>query len=74
MILVILKYTVWGGREGGGSAALQHRDKGLIPVKDSSDAETGDADGTLLSVRVPSSPLLPSPPTSNLPKIYHLVN
>ena len=49
--------------KGGGNAALQDRDTGLISVKDSSNAETVDVDGTLLSVRVPSSPLLPSPPT-----------
>ena len=61
-----------GGREGGGSAALQVRDKGLIPVEDSSNAETVDVDGILPSVRVPSPPLLPSPPTPHL--IGHIVN
>ena len=65
-------YCVEGGREGGGSAALQDRDKGLIPVKDSSNAETVDVDGILPSVRVPYPPLLPSPPTPHL--IGHIVN
>ena len=65
-------YYVEGGREGGGSAALQDRDgtpigkcTGLIPAEDSSNADTETMmEPRLVSVRVPSPPLLPSPPTS----------
>ena len=64
-------YCVEGGSEGGSSAALQDRDgtpigkcTGLIPVEDSSNADTEtEMEPRLVSVRVPSPPLLPSPPT-----------